>query len=189
MTDFFDDEPTARSAANPDAPPPALEAAVTIGLALDTVIEHGYDGPVTLGSRVAEIAANRLVRDIDSEVRRELVSTVRQRVIAGIDDIVGDLVRDLVNTRLVPTDPYGNSKGEPQTLTEVITERADKWLTAPAKNSSGYDRKSNIAALVDDAVGRAFETEVRQAANTAKAAAVAEVSKRAGEAFAKALGS
>lgn len=168
---------------------------VQFNLSLDTVIGSepaGYDedGPtgsmqVTLGDRIAEMVAANLSQSLKSEVRQGYYKSVRDRVDEITDEIVHERLRPVFDREFTPTDPFGAAVAPPTTLTAQIAERAEKWLTAPYKNSGYGDRKTNLQHEIDEAVGRMFKSEIKKAVDAAKAQAVAVISKQAGEVFAE----
>jgi hypothetical protein len=172
--------------------PKTVDDTVTFAFDLNTIVgyepDHTADGeyagtvPVTLADRVAEIIASRLV----SQAGREWHPRVSVKADEVADRLVEQKFRDVLEREFVPTDQYGQSKGEPTTIGEVIGKRADAWLREK-RSGNNYDRssKTNLQHLIDEAVGRTFKAELQKSVKAAQDAAVAEVSRQAADVFAE----
>lgn len=185
MPDPFDDEfpdfpssPPVSSAAPNQAP----DLSVQFSFDLTTVIGQSYDGsPITLADRVAEIVSTQVVQKAGQEWY--------PRVRATADEVANRLVeerfRDVLEREFVPTDGYGSPKGEPTTINELITKRAEAWLTEKHSSRGQATSQTRLAHLIDEAIGRAFETEIKKVVTAAQAQATAAVAVKAAEVFAE----
>ena len=165
---------------------------VTLDIGLDTVVANsvtydndgeyqGSDG-VTLAHLVAERIADRLLDDARQAVQ---YAHVLDRINHEIDKAIADKLADILDREIVPTDAYGNKRGEPRTLTQEIIDKAQGWLTARSRSSGGYrDEGTNAERLITAAVDKAFTREVGAAIDKAKAEALAKTKDAAAEIFA-----
>lgn len=172
--------------------PKDLDSTVHFDLDLNTVIGHESDRnddgdyvghvPVTLGDRVAEIIASRLIQ----QAGRDWHPSVTADAKATADRLVEEKFREVLEREFVPTDNYGAPKGSPTTIGELIVSRVEAWVSEPLPRD-GYSstRGTKLQALIDDVVNRKFEAEVKKAVATAQAQATAAVSAKAGEVFAE----
>lgn len=170
---------------------------VQFSIGLDTIVgtdmEYDVDGdishstPVTLGQMVARLVADNITQQISREARSEYLKPVRDRLDALADQLVEEKLREVMAREIVPTDPYGNAKGEPQTLAELIAKRAEAWLKAPETRDGYGSQRTNFQKLIDTEVGRAWQTEVTKAITEAKAQVQARISKQAADVFAEVI--
>lgn len=171
-----------------------LESALTVtaNLGFDTVLGHGFggydhegepvfDAPIT----IANLVADRLAQGLMGEAKKAVdYPSVTDRLNAAIDAAVADRVSAVLDREFTPTGPFGEAKGEPTTLAEIIAQRAEKWLTTRGDDRGyGTYKPTHLERLIDDAVGRAFKTEVSKAVDAAKTAAMTKVSTEAAEVF------
>src|SRR5205823_4822033 len=83
----------------------------------------GYDK--TLADLILDACVTRLLEDFQ---RDEAFRDISARVRSIRDDILAESLRETVQGALTaalqPTDSFGNAKGEPKTLQEIITTEA-----------------------------------------------------------------
>jgi len=75
------------------------------------------------------------------EMRRTVQSLVEKRVRDVVEEKVPIVVDETLRTSFVPTNKYGERKGEPCTLREMIGDHAAEWLkeTTDAQGRVGYN--------------------------------------------------
>lgn len=125
----------------------------------------------SLQDLIVEAAAQQVLAGAREDVGgyrkglRERIAAIQDEHIraAVLPDIEAALTR-----AVQPTDHYGQPKGEPVTLHEVITEKAMSWLTTPASERYGESRMTPVERLIKEEVERAFAREVKAALDEAK---------------------
>ncbi len=125
----------------------------------------------TLGDRIASLVAEKVYRahkDVWASYER------RQEVTEAVDRAIDARVSEALSRPITPTDQYGQPKGEPTTLGEIIDWRLAEWFKA-AKADAGYQRQqvSNLDALIEKAVSEGIRKDVDGAVKAARAQIVA----------------
>jgi hypothetical protein len=138
--------------------------------------------PETLADRVASLVAEKVYR----EAKGSWYS--RSDIDDAVDKIIAARVVDVLDKQVTPTDAYGNAKGEPTTLAEMIDKRVDTWLKAAHKQDSyGRPQTTNLQAIIDAAVSRAITADVNEAIKAAKAEATRQVQAAASAVFSETI--
>ncbi len=157
----------------------------------DTVIgsrEVGYDdetGPqhegIRLGDMVVDALVDRLARDIkrDGDGLYGAVTKAREAATAASREEAAVLVREALVGEIRPTNHYGEPKGEPTTLRDLIRADIQAYLGEPERRSSYDERKGGFRALVREEVNTALTNELRDVMRDARAQAAAVVKERA----------
>lgn len=173
---------------------------IPISLTLDTVVgtrpgrwsgnpddEPEYE-PITLLDTVIEALVNRLYADAKRSTERA-VRAVENQVADILKDLVGEKVEELFRSErmFTPTSRYGEPKGEPQTLMEVVTEAAKSWPTASKDDGWGGRKKPNLQGLMEEALQNGFERELKPIIDQAKAQVKAAVQQQASQVLAKTI--
>lgn len=139
-------------------------------LGYDPDTDEGLDEPTSLAIQIADLAADRLVK----VMRREVTTMIENRVGEQISGQIEALVREHIEgTTVQQTDEFGFPKGTPaKPLTQMIVEAATKGLNTAESYGRG---PTKMQKMVDEAVGRAFKTELAEAVKVAKQQALAAV--------------
>jgi hypothetical protein len=134
-------------------------------------------GTITIneeGGTLSDLIVNRAVRVLleSYEVRRAVLARVEEVSDEVIRAAIQPIIAAAVTNAVQPTDLYGEPKGEPKTLREVIVERAQKYLTDQVGD---YNRRRSrvedfIAKEVDHAVKRELTEEMNAARSQVRAA-------------------
>lgn len=157
---------------------------------LSTYTGPGPDGeygrePATfediIAERVAHIVATKVIGD------RDRYTSIRKSVEDRITELVAEKVDARIEAALAeprqPTDGYGQPKGEPTTLTEIILTRVDQHLNSAFKDQYNprTNNKTRLQVLADEAIDRKWDDEVRKSIEQAQAEVRAQVTARAAE--------
>lgn len=139
-------------------------------------------GPVTVLDAIIAEAGRQLVERIvkDTSGYGGMVNRAREVRDEILTERLAPLIEDALTRSVQPTDGYGQPKGEPTTLAEIITKQAETWLRAPrAENRSGYGpQKTNVQWLVEEATTRTFQQELAPVVAQAKAEVRAAVQEK-----------
>lgn len=168
------------------AEPVKLE--LTLNLDQNLARFRGYDhegepveGPTTLEDLVIQLAADtvadRVTKDSQWDQHRQRVQTVRDEIIR---EKLEPLIEQALTRSLQPTDSYGQPKGEPTTLAEVIVGKATEMLTKQARVGRYPDERTatQVQAWISEAVDRHVKAELSKALEEAKAEVKAAVRKQ-----------
>lgn len=164
--------------------PVTVQLAVGVETVIGRTYERDNDGDYigerdeTVGDRVAQIIADRVYQ----AHKDELYNRDSDRVTAAIDRAIEERVNSVLNNPTTPTDSFGNPKGAPTTLAELIDARLTKWFNDSASRDS-YNRVTNLQKIIDGALGHAMTADVNGAIKNAKAEAVAQVHSAAASVF------
>jgi len=132
--------------------------------------ELNLDG---IRDEVAQRAALQVAEMVEPSVRTEVIA----KVLEIASQKAAEEIARVFSEPFVQTSPYGERKGEPMTLRELINAEAVKMLNEPAKGSGSFagDRRTFVQELVRAEVERGFGDELRKALKSAKAEVTAAV--------------
>jgi DNA-directed RNA polymerase specialized sigma24 family protein len=185
-------------AQNPGAVPVTIEVTIDLNEALsakyaqDPDGEYYESGPPNLQRAIFDAVVDKLAdrtlaeapKDYYPSLRDEARKVLNEKLNAQAADIVEDALAQVVAS----TDRFGQPKGEPRTFREYMAEQIMGWLTAPTRDSHSGRSRSNAQNIIEGALDRKFETELRKAVEAGKAQALALVRERAAAHMAAAIG-
>lgn len=134
---------------------------------------------------IARDAAGRIVKSCETD----LVSEVRTLVKEQINAQVGAKVSEVLDTNIRPTNEWGEAKGEPMSLREMVGKAARDYLAIKVDkegrpNSYNADQ-TRLEHIVKQVVAKTFDytmqTEVKKAVEMARAEAVGKVAQVVGD--------
>ncbi|ALY10837.1 hypothetical protein WILDE_53 [Arthrobacter phage Wilde] len=151
---------------------------------------EGYDedgeyigGGASIKDLVVEAAAAKLVKHSDGQMQREVRERIDKLFTTEIEAKVKEKVAEAFDAPIQRTTPWGETKGEPTSVLEIIRESLEKFLKANrSRNRSSYDPAGNLEEVVDDATRDLMNKEFRAAIEEAKKGVVVTVNKKALEA-------
>ena len=143
--------------------------------------ESRHEVKETLGDRVAELLADRIY-----QARRHDDEYWSSRAVKeAVDRAISERVEAAMTRSVTPTDEFGQPKGAPTTMGDIITGRLSAWFkeNAPSRDSySSYgSRQTNLQALLDDAVKKGIREDADKAVKAAKAEIVSVLQKQAAQ--------
>ena len=125
-------------------------------------------GRQTLTDAIVEAAAHLIVR----EIKDTLVKDIRQQVTAQVAEQVTTVVAEEMAKPIQRTTLWGEKQGEPTSVREMIRERIEKYMAAPASRrdryNSGRSTVDNMVELVEQEVRAVMNTELKDAIAAAK---------------------
>ena len=141
---------------------------------------------------IAEAVLERCAGQVLREVGREAIyRTHLERVEEIRDDLIVERLTPLIDEALTKsvqkTDAFGEPKGDPTTLREVILKRATDFLKQPRNSRIGQDRQTDVQAFIDEAVSRTVTKELRQALEDARKEVVNAVRAEGAEVIAETI--
>lgn len=169
---------------------------VTFTVDLSTVVAHSYrqtgeddyaQTDITLGERVAEILADRIYQARRHDDHAYWSSSA---VKEAVDRAISERVEAAMGRSVTPTDEFGQPKGEPTTMGQIISDRLSAWFKENAPNRDSYGYKSgrtNIQVLLDPLGNRIREEDVDGAIKAARAQLVATLQAEAAKVLAETL--
>lgn len=144
--------------------------------------------PLTLGASVADLIARRLI----DGMRRDVRDMVVQSVTETIQTEVGAIVREQLDGTIRPTNQWGESQGEPQTLRALLAAEMQRYLAEkPRDNRDGYSgsspRPGGFRLLLEREIDNALSTELRATIQQARKDVVGKVQTKAAALIAEAI--
>ena len=136
-------------------------------------IDEDVYQPSSLADQIAEVTAIRLAK----EMRKEVRDLITEQVSATIQAEVEGIIRAHLEGEVQSTDEWGQPKGGPVPLTQMIVKAATDGMNKPAS----YNGPTRLQKMIEEAVGGAFKTELRRTVDEAKAAAVKAVQESAAD--------
>lgn len=165
---------------------------VSLSIGMDTVVgsevEYDADGVASYsgGVRLADLVADRIAERLIEQARRDVdMATIRRRIDLAVDEAVTEKLTSIMDREIVPTNEYGRPVGEPRTLSEEVVKKAEAWFTSYPRDSYSRDKGTNAQRLINEAVGKALEREVKAQIEAAKAEAFAKIKGAAATIFAE----
>lgn len=153
----------------------------------------GYDAdgepvqePTTIEDVVLHMATREFVQSLDRDVKSEVGRRVREIRDEEIRRQVAPLIEEAIAKSVQETDSYGNPKGEPRTMAEIIVAEAKTALSKP-KDPYARNKGTLVEEFVRAEVAAAFTKELKQAADAAKAEVLAAVKERGAEVLASTI--
>jgi hypothetical protein len=186
MTDY---DPT-------DEPEPPDVAADGITFTLtpaQLVVGADRNGPVRLVDLVVERAAHLLVAQADQAAYRSLRDQVTAEMKASIRGELDKLVAEALAGAVQPTNQWGEARGEPTTLREVILKDVAAWLNeARPTTGSRRDQLSPFRRMLEEEIEKAVKGDLAdvmaKARETVKAKIQVVATEQLGSVLVKALG-
>lgn len=156
-----------------DPMPESSPDAVTIS---ETTLK--WDGQKMFDS-IVRTAAGSLFEAIQRDARAEILASVK----AQINEKVGELVEATLNNEFQPVNEWGEPKGKPQSLREMVGATARNYLGAKVdkegREGSYQANTDRLSFLVSKVVASEFDyrmqSEIKKAVEMARTEAVAKV--------------
>ncbi len=128
---------------------------------------------------IVRVAAESLLENIKRDLRAEIVATVKAQITAQ----VGEIVEGTLSGAFQPVNEWGEPKGKPTSLRDLVAETARTYLGAKVdkegRENSYNGSADRLSFLVSKVVASEFDyrmqTEVKKAVEMARAEAVAKV--------------
>lgn len=137
------------------------------------------EGRTTLADDVVNRASHLLLTKVSSDDYRPLRERVADIRDAVIREKVEPLIEEALTKSVQPTDAFGEPKGQPVTLREVIVKTTTEYLRKP-KDSYGSS-KNPVQEFIRAEVEHAFKTELNKVVAAAKAEVLAAVKAQAAD--------
>lgn len=155
---------------------------------IETRTRHDEEGDpeeyeVTLGHLIADKVTAALKKDDSWGGIKKRFLEIRDE---EIREAVKPIVKDAIERPIVKTNTYGEPTGTTTTLTEVIVAEANKLLSE-RDGYGGHRGATFTQKIANEAVGRAFESELAKVLADEKAKVVAAVRAKAADLIADAV--
>lgn len=133
----------------------------------------------SLAALIVDAAAGLLVKRLG----RSVDTAVGDAVTTTATEMVEGYVREALETgTLQPMTEFGSPKGEARPLLDVIRQSASDFVSKQVGDSFGRNgRQTALTKLVDEAVGKAFKSELTKVVDDARNAAKIAVRDSAAE--------
>lgn len=157
-----------------------LDSAADRVLGVATFVDEDEDGrPVR---RTSETEYNRL--------RVEATRLVQERVRALTLERIAGVVDEVLAAPFVPTNRYGERKGDPTTMREHVASLAREWLDEKVPDPNDSDRHKTVPrlqAVIHKAVADHYAANVRKEVDAALTDIRATFARQVREAFEKSV--
>ena len=128
---------------------------------------------------IARTAAHSLVE----QIKRDLTETVAREVRSQINAQVGAVVQSVLDGNVQPTNEWGEPKGAPVALRDMIAKTGREYLGVKVNNegvATSYNANETrlehiVGKQVADVFSYQMQTEIKKAVELARAQAVAKV--------------
>jgi hypothetical protein len=144
---------------------------VELDIDIDSLLAPAYsgcdeDGPVygkprTIAEVIAEEAAAQLLHKLTNEETRDLYHRVALVTDEEIKAQVRPLIAEALARSIQKTNQFGESTGQPTTLSEAIMAEVQRQLTKPTQGDS-YGGSMRRKTLVQEIIGAEVERTIRR---------------------------
>ena len=127
-------------------------------------------GEGSVANSIAEHAARQLLK-AESEVANEFHSRVKRITDEEIGKTIQPMICEAISAAVQLTDSFGQSKGEPTTLREIIVKRVEEELRSAQRADYIDTRHRNLPLLqvmIEREVARAVKEDLTEAMNNAR---------------------
>lgn len=138
----------------------------------------------TFADYVADLAAQRLMTGEDA---RQATGEYRRRALTIADEEIREqlkpVIAEALDAAVQRTTGFGDPRGEPKTLREVIVEAALEQLRKPQGDGFGGTRRGEtlVQSIIRSEVQVALASELKAAVASARTEVLAAVSEKASE--------
>jgi DNA-directed RNA polymerase specialized sigma24 family protein len=185
-------------AQKPGAAPVTFEVTIDLNEALSAKYAQNHDGeyyesgPPNLQRAIFDAVVDKLADRVLAEAPKDYYPSLRERAREALNEKLNaqaaDIVEEALAAVITETDRFGQPKGTSRTFHEYMIEQIQTWLKAPTRDSYSGRSRSNAQNIIEGALDRKFETELRKAVEAGKAQALALVRERAAAHMAAAIG-
>lgn len=126
-------------------------------ITIDIDIEGGSD----LNSQIVDALVEK-IRHSEEYGFAAAVERARERMIV---DALQPLLDEVMDSEFVPTNHYGEPKGEPMTMRELVVKEVEKWCNGRGSFSSDG---TNLEKMIKDAIGYSLSNEIKKEVDAAK---------------------
>lgn len=154
-----------------------------IELDLDQMLGFEYDdGGEAVGQKdfrreVVAVAAAQLL----AELREDAKNEIRVQVAEVVGDEVRAIVTKAMEGPIQQRTPWGETKGTPQTILEMVRTHLEDFLSGTTAGSDRYGNRkpANLRQLIEEVAREVMSTELRQGIAEAKKQINDEIRNRA----------
>lgn len=128
-------------------------------------------------TEVAHQAASALIMEARTEVMNQVRTKIGDVVTAEIRDVVREAMAGPIQQRT----PWGESKGTPQTILEMVRTHLEAFLSGTTTGSDRYGNRKpeNLRQLIEEVAREVMTKELREGVAEAKKQINDEIRKRA----------
>lgn len=158
------------------------------------VVGHDEEGepieePMTMEDAVVDAAARQVLASAKSDVRELVREAARKQIGESIRAIIEPLIVEALTSSIQPMNSYGEAKGEPVTLREVIVKKATEEFRVPSSRNGSYhpDKATLIEAVIREEVSKALKRDLVDAIAEARKQVLAAVQEKGAEVIAETI--
>lgn len=136
-------------------------------------------------NEVANLAAAQMI----GEYRNDIKAEVRTKIGDVVTDEIRGIVREAMAGEIQQRTPWGESKGTPQTILEMVRTSLEAFLsgTTAGNDRYGNSKPQNLRQLIDEVAREVLSKDLREAVAEAKKQIGSEIKNRALKAAVDAL--
>lgn len=126
-------------------------------------------------------AAWSIQERIGDDIERE----VRKQVVKAVDEQVNQIVKSVLEREFTPVDQFGDAKGDPTSVKEIISKKAESFLSevvdGSGKKADHYSSTKQprtnyiLGQLVSEAINTEAKNQIKVIAEQAKGKAMQQV--------------
>jgi hypothetical protein len=164
--------------------------AMKVELDLNTLLGFEYDEdgePIGRRELRGELVA-LMARTLMSDMRNEAMADVRAAVHEQVRDEVKKVVQEAMAKPIQQTTTWGEPKGEPTTVLELIRLQIEAFLSNSGRGRDSYNREpGNLKDLIADATNAVLSKELRSEIDVVKRQINTQIQEHALKAAAESL--
>lgn len=150
-------------------------------LGLPVGLDHEGEpyGSKSLTDLIVDAAVRQLVGD-ERDLRSQIKEKVDQAITKRIKEQVEGLVSEAFDAPIQRTTPWGERKGTPTTVRELIRESIEAYVQAPGSTDRySSNNPKNLRELIDDSTRQLLEKDFREYLKQVKEGIKVSVHKKA----------
>jgi hypothetical protein len=149
--------------------------------------------PIPTMEQVAGEIARQLIAaesyNNKTTIRNKIYTTIEQLISDNISSRATAIINELLDKPLQPTDGFGNPKGEPMSLQEVLAKHIEQWATTTV-NRDGLPTKKDgythvvtridlmLGSIVNAEMKKQMDSEIKNLVATLKDSATKNIAKQ-----------
>lgn len=141
--------------------------------------DTGYYDVETVESAIIEAAGRALIKHLERSLEKSIADEVSAIVSETVTSKVGAIIDGVLDEKMQRTNEWGEKKGEPLTLREMIAREKEAWLSERVNNEGKavgnsygtYDTRLQylMKAYVKDRFGKEISAELQKTVDDLKA--------------------
>lgn len=122
-----------------------------------------------LRQAIEDRAAETLLDGFDHDTKQQMRQAVYRSWSTAIEARIANLLDEVMGEPIQRTSTWGEAKGDPVTVKDMIRESLEKWMNAKTGGRGDWgSQPQNLAQMIDSATRSAMDNELQSAVAKAR---------------------